>query len=67
MQGALFVLQYRYVLYMDWDSFIDPLSAPRLDMLILQWPHRALYVQAAQRFNAGALCCSSLRLSSHVW
>jgi hypothetical protein len=52
-QGALFVLNYGYVLYMDWDSYIDPLSAPPLDMLILQWPHRALYVQAAQRFNAG--------------
>jgi hypothetical protein len=28
IQGALFLLDYSYVLYVDWDSHIAPLSAP---------------------------------------
>jgi hypothetical protein len=53
-QGALFLLDYSYVLYVDWDSYIAPLSAPPLDLLLLQWPRKALYVQAMNNFNAGA-------------
>jgi hypothetical protein len=54
IQGALFLLDYSYVLYVDWDSYIAPLSAPPLDLLILQWPHKAFYLQAADNLNAGA-------------
>jgi hypothetical protein len=53
-QGALFVLDYDYVLFVDWDSYVAPLSAPPLETLVLQWPRKGLYVQATDNINAGA-------------
>jgi hypothetical protein len=56
-QGALFTLGYDYVLAIDWDTYAAPLSAPPLEALMLQWPRKALYVQATGTFNAGATPC----------
>jgi hypothetical protein len=53
-QGALFTLGYDYTLAIDWDTYTLPLSAPSLETLVLQWPRKALYVQATGTFNAGA-------------
>ena len=63
MQGALFTLNYDYVLAVDWDSYTSPLSAPLLPALVLQWPNRALYIQATNTLNAGApaACCTAAR------
>ena len=49
-------MQLLQVLYVDWDSYVAPLSAPPLDLLILQWPRKALYIQSANNLNAGAYC-----------
>ena len=36
-------------------QYISPLSAPPLDLFILQWPGKMLYVQAEDWFNAGVM------------
>jgi hypothetical protein len=56
-QGALFTLGYDYTLAIDWDTYTLPLSAPPLETLVLQWPRKALYVQAMGTFNSGAMPC----------
>ena len=59
MQGLLFNLHYDYALFVDWDTYISPLSAPPLQAFVLQWPQKALYVQATDTFNAGVLTAAA--------
>ena len=63
IHGALTTLSYDYVLYLDWDTYISPLSAPAISALVLQWPGKAAYFQSEDVFNAGV--CAHLHMHAH--
>jgi hypothetical protein len=53
--GALFGAGYGYVLAVDWDSWIDPLSLALLPALAAAWPNAAVMFQAEPNLCACAL------------